>query len=136
MNNIKVYKMNDYSFVASKWSIEETNKWYENLFDDNNIEDIEELNIKETGMWLETNNIEHLDRLGDSDEITSMKTVNGNSVGCTQFGDLCTQFGDLCTQFGDLMRRSGGIYILTSYEDVLLMEGDFEEPYEIATTEW
>ena len=41
---IRVYKMNDYDWYASKWSIEDTNEWYKKEFalddDENPIDEI------------------------------------------------------------------------------------------------
>lgn len=115
IDNIKVYKMNDYDWVASKWDIEKTNEYYSEEFDDNHIECVAECDIDKDGMWYETTNKADIEMIGDSDGIMS------KAIGCT---------------IGDLMRRDSEVYKFTSFRQVLEESDDFTEPYVIATTEW
>lgn len=121
-SDIKVYKMNEYEWLASKWSIEKTNEWYENHFDDNPIEDVKECNLDTEGMWYLTTDKKDIERLGGSDELFSYEIINGNHKRKTQFGDL--------------IRRDGEIYKFISYRDAIQYDLDFKEPYCIASTEW
>lgn len=118
MNNIdqvKVFKMNDYSWFVSKWGIEETNNYYNREYDENDIEEVEECDIDTDGMWMETTDENDIKRLGDGDTLVA-------DVGKHTFGDL---------QLID-----GGVFKFVSFREVIASSGDFTEPYEIATTEW
>lgn len=107
--------MNDCSWFASKWTLEETNKFYESTYDENDIEEVKEVDIEKEGMWIETTDPNDIISIGDSDEISSTFTYS---------------------HLGDLMRRGNEVYKFTSYKEVIALNGDFKEPYEIATTEW
>ena len=115
-NEIKVYRMGEYSCIASKLSIKKTTEWYKKYIDDidEEVEEIEEVNIDKEGMWIETTNKLDFESIGDS-----IKIGNSDNV-----------------QFGDLWRINDTVHKYTSYRKVLEMNGDFEEPYEISTTEW
>jgi hypothetical protein len=115
IDKVKIYKMNDYSWFASKWDMEKTNEYYNQKVDDNDIEDVEECDLDKDGMWWETTDKADIEMLGEFDEVTSDTSK---------------------ISIGDLMCRGGEIYKFTSFRDVLAENKDFTEPYEIATTEW
>jgi len=117
-DNIKVYQMNDCEWWASKWDIHKTNEYY--LKDvgmdagDNPEEEVEECDIDKKGMWWETHDKKDREELGDYDEISS---ANGH-------------------EFGSLMRQGNEIYKLISFREAIAKNGDFENPYCIASTEF
>lgn len=47
MDNIKVYKIGDCDWIATKWSLEETLKWYQSFTDIEEycLEDVEEISL-------------------------------------------------------------------------------------------
>ena len=52
MNEIKVYKMNDYEWWASKWDKETTNEWYKiEIAEDNDLEEVTECDLDKDGLW-------------------------------------------------------------------------------------
>lgn len=123
MENVKVYRMDDYEWWASKWNKEETNNFFnEEYGTENEIEDVEEYDLDKKGMWYTTNNPKDIEELGDSDEIISIEKVNGMIRRKAEFGDL--------------MRRDGEVFKYMSFRDVLRLNGDFENPFMIASTEW
>lgn len=115
-NKIRVFKMNEYVWYASKWNSEETNDWYNKNIEDNDIEDVELVDLDTEGMWYETNDKEDIEKLGDSDEL----------------GDFI--LGE--AEFGDLLRKGNSVYKYISYRDAIEFDKEFTEPYSIATTEW
>ena len=115
-NEIRVFKMNEYVWYASKWSSEETNDWYNKNVEDNDIEDVELVDLDSEGMWYETNDKEDIERLGDSDELR--KVVLGEA------------------EFGDLLRKGNSVYKYISYREAIKQDLYFTEPYCISTTEW
>ena len=123
MENIKVYRMDDYEWWASKWDKKRTNDFFnEEYGTDNEVEDIRECDIDKEGMWWETTDIKDIERLGGYEELISTEEVNGMTRRKTSFGDL--------------IRKDGLVFKFTSFRDVLKIQGDFEEPHMIATTEW
>jgi hypothetical protein len=115
IDKVKVFKMNDYSWFASKFDMEKTNEYYNQEIDDNDIEDVEECDLDKDGMWWETTDKADIEKLGEADELV-------DDIGKTSVGDL--------------MRRDSQVYKFTSFRKVLEESNDFTEPYEIATTEW
>lgn len=126
MKNIKVYKMNDYEWWASKLDKRETLDFYLKEMgmdeEDNPIEDIEEINIDEKGMWYETHDEEDLERLGDNDEsIHYEDTPRGKAR---------------IPKFGDLWRIGGSVFKFISYREAIEKNGEYKKPYMIACAEW
>lgn len=120
--SIKVYKMDDYEWWASKWDKEKTNNFFnEEYGTENEIEDVKECDLDKDGMWYATNNPKDIEELGDNDEIISIEKVNGMTKRKVAFGDL--------------MRRDGEVFKYMSLRNVLKLHGDFEKPFMIATTE-
>lgn len=115
MDEIKVYRMNDYEWYASKWDIEKTNEWYCEQFEDNDIDDIEVSDLDNDGMWWNTVDKQDIDRLGDADEIIS-------EIGKPKAGDL--------------MRKGSEVYKWITFREAIQFDLDFTEPYCIACTEF
>ena len=113
---LKVYKMNDFSFVASDLSVEETNAWYEKEFgEENNIEDIREVDLDNEGMWWLLTNENKIQEF----------LYNGCVETMTE------------TKFGSMMTRDyHDVYEFISYKEALKRSGEYTEPYEIASTEF
>lgn len=123
MESVKVYRMDDYEWWASKWDKEDTNNFFnEEYGTDNDLDEIRECDLDKNGMWYTTNNSEDIERLGDSDEIISIEKVNGMTKRKVAFGDL--------------MRKDREVFKYMSFRDVLKLNGDFEKPFMIASTEW
>ena len=126
MSDIKVYKMNDYEWWASKLSIQETLDFYlkETGLDEeeNPLEDIKELDIDKEGMWWQTDAEEDLERLGEHDELVNYETVRGRRIRKPKPGNL--------------MRSGGEVFIFISYREAIQRNGEYKEPYMIASTEW
>ena len=115
IEKVKVYKMNDDSWFASKWDKEKTHQSHNNEIDDNDIVDVVECDLDKDGMWWTTEDKADIEALGEADELVS---------------------DTLKPTIGDLMRKSYEVYKFTSFREVLEISEDFTEPYEIATTEW
>lgn len=126
MENVKVFRMNDYEWWATKLDKEETNEFYlkETGLDeeDNPLEEIEECNLDKEGMWWETEDPADIEELGDADEIIGIEKV-GNQTRSK-------------VQLGNLMRRGNEVYKFISLREALKKHGDFEEPFCLASTEW
>lgn len=123
MEGIKVYKMNDYEWWASKLSIEETAKFIENeIRRENDLDDVKECDLDKDGMRWPTEDRADLDRLGDADEIIGFEIINGQTK---------RKVG-----FGDLMRSEGKVYKYIPLRLALLKSGEYTEPFCIAATEW
>lgn len=120
-SDIKVYQMNEYEWFASRWSIEETNKWYENNFDDNSIDVVREVDLDKEGMWYQTKDKKDIEKLGDADELIDYEVVNRILIKKVQFGNL--------------ERHSEDVYKYISFRDAIQFDLDFKEPYCIASTE-
>lgn len=115
MDEIRVYHMNEYDSVASKWDVEETNDWYSKQYADNDIEDIVEADLDNQGMWMETEDKEDIKRLGDARELIS-------EVGKPKSGDLILRVGVVCKW--------------VTFREAIQQDLNFTEPYIIASTEW
>lgn len=112
MEDIKVYKMNDCEWWASKLNREDTNNFYNKEYHgDNELYEVEECDIDNSCMWTETLNQEDIDALGDSDEIRK--------------GGI-----------GDLMRRDSSIFKMVTFREALGDYKEYIEPFMLATTEW
>lgn len=121
--NIKVYRMDDYEWWASKWDKEKTNNFFNKEYGtENEIKYVEECDLDKDGMWYTTNNPEDIEELGDNDEIISIKKANGMTKREVAFGDL--------------MRRDGEVFKYMSFRNVLKLYDDFKDPFMIASTEW
>lgn len=126
MENLKVYKLNDYEWYITPWSLEKTLEWYNKEFEDDlTAELVEECDVYNQGMWFETNDEDDIEELGDSDEIIGyIKTSKGTKRS---------------VQFGNLMRRDGIVYKYCSFKVVIeeqYSDEELLEPEVIATTEW
>ena len=115
MANLKIFKVDDYSWYVAHNLMEFLNWYHKNVHSIETEEDLQQLEITEPEdghMWSDTNiTPEDIKELGDYDE--------------------CCRGG-----VGDLKRMSDGeIYKMQSFADVLGDE-DIKEPYEIASTEW
>lgn len=126
MNDIKVYKMNDYEWWASKLNKRETLDFYLKETgldeDENPLEDIIECDIDNEGMWWLTEDIEDLEKLGDNDEIVSYKIVHGRRIKKPEPGNL--------------IRRSREVYKYITFREAIEKNGEYEEPFCIASTDW
>lgn len=112
MNDIKVFKMNDYEWWASRLSLEDTNDWYNKNVAENDIEEVKICDLDSTHMWYPTT---------DKDDIETIR--ENDSVGT----------GD---DIGDLKRDNNEIYKLISLRTAIQFDLDFKEPYCIASTEY
>ena len=115
MANLKIFKVDDYSWYVAHNLMEFLNWYHKNVNSIETEEDLQQLEITEPEdghMWSDTNiTPEDIKELGDYDE-------------CCRGGVV------------DLKRMSDGeIYKMQSFADVLGDE-DIKEPYEIASTEW
>lgn len=123
LKGINVYRMDDYEWWASKWDKEATNEYFNCEYgNDNEVDGIEECNLFNEGLWVETKDKKDIEELGDSDEQTSYVMINGHRKRKLRPGDL--------------MRRQDGVYKFISFADAIVSNGDFEKPFMIATTEW
>lgn len=123
MGEIKVYKMNDYEWWASKLSIEETEKFIrEEIGGKNDIEDIEECDIDKEGMWWPTEDPADLELLGVSDELISIERIDGQTR--------------IKVSFGNLMRGDGKVYKYISLREAIERSGEYTEPFCIASIDW
>lgn len=117
-----VYKMDEFSWFVTNLDFEATVEWYQkNITDlsEDEIEEIEECDIEKDGMWYITENEDDINRIGESDELLSKESIESRK-----------------NHFGDLLKRCDEVFKYTSFADVIAKIGEFNEPYEIATTEW
>jgi len=115
----KVYKMDDYSWVATPWDFDKTVEWFQELtgekMDDDQISDIKECDVDKDGMW---------------DEVT-------NDVNHEQLGDLKELFGnDDKPRLGEYRKHYSDIYLYVSFREQIKRSGEPSEPFEIASTEF
>lgn len=114
MANLKIFRMDEYSWYVAHDLMEFLNWYHKNVNDIEDVDDLSELEIidPEDGcMWCNSNiTPDDIEELGDYDERC------GGGV-------------------GDLKRVHGEIYKMQTFADVLGDE-DIKEPYEIASTEW
>lgn len=116
-NEIKVLKMNDYEWYATKWSIEETNKWYKENIAENDIEDIGICDLDKHGVWCPTEDEKDIEKLKDTDKVIRIDDEHK-------------------LMFGNLIKMDGEVYKYISLREAILKNADFREPYCIASTEW
>lgn len=126
MNSIKVYKMNDYEWWASRLDPRETLDIYLKECgleeEDNPIDYISECDIDKEGMWWQTESEEDLKTLGDLDEIVNYEEVNGRPRRRPKFGNL--------------IRRYGEVFKYIPFREAIQRNGTYKDPYMIASTEW
>lgn len=134
---LKVFKMNDYEWVVSPLSKEETNEWYIKYVDcdaeDQLIEDVEECNIETDGMWLEIEDITKLKeiqrylrnllnekQIENKEQLLEIRKISDK----TSIGDVIKHEGMWCeyVSFAEAIKR-------LNYDDITT-------PDFIATTEW
>lgn len=118
MNKIKVYKMNEYDFVASKLDKKETNELYKKEYgldeEENPIEEVRECSLINEGAWYITEDEKDFKELGEGIEVK--KDVNMTSI-------------------GDLKREGEDVLKFISFEE-LLGDWDSETPQIIASKEY
>lgn len=116
-NKIRVYRVNEYDWVASNLDMEETNEWYKKEYgldeEENPLEDVRECSLINEGAWCITYDEKDITRLGENDE--AKKDISMTSI-------------------GDLKREYLEVLKYTSFEE-MLRNADFEEPTVIASTE-
>lgn len=114
MANLKIFRMDEYSWYVAHDLMEFLNWYHKNVNDIENVDDLSELEIidpEDVCVWCDSNiTPEDIEELGDYDE-----HCRGG--------------------VGDLKRVHGEIYKMQTFADVLGDE-DIKEPYEIASTEW
>ena len=113
MNKIRVYRMNEYDCVASKWNIKKTNDWYSKLYDDNEIEDVTEVDLDNEGLWEEIEDTEDIRR--KAKDLHSM-------IRNPKPGDLGLFYGIACR------------YV--TFREAVQHDLNFAEPYIICSTEY
>lgn len=122
MENVKVFRMNECEWYASKWDLKETNDWYEKNIAENDIDEVEEMDLELEGMWVETTDKKDIERLGDKEIVTRHDLAKDNY------------------KLGDLLRVGDSIFKFISYKEAIEKDiagygVDFEEPYLIASNE-
>lgn len=126
MNSIKVYKMNDYEWWASRLDPRETLDIYLKEYgleeEDNPIDYISECDIDKEGMWWQTESEQDLKTLGDLDEIVNYEEVNGRPRRKPKFGNL--------------IRRYGEVFAYIPFREAIERSGPYKDPYMIASTDW
>lgn len=116
MNNIKIYKMDDYDYVVAN-NIKEAIEFYTNEMSiDEDELDIKECNIDKEGMWIETMDKKDLEKLKNIKEI--IYRTNDK------------------IEFGSLMKKYNKVYKFTSFREVIKQNGEYIQPYIIATIDW
>lgn len=114
MNNLKIFRMDDYSWFVAHDLIEFLN-WYhknvENIETEEDLSELKVINPEDDWMWNDLDiTPEDFKRLGDLD------SCRGETE-------------------GDLMRFQGRVYKLQTFAEVL-GDKDIKEPYEIASADW
>lgn len=107
--NIRVYKMDDFSWIATPYNLKETIKWWEEEFGEEveNIHDIIECPLTDT-MWM---------------EISDNKPLTEIAIGQEY------KIGDVKLIYGSRIKK-------VTYEMFIEMQGDIQEPFVIASTEY
>jgi len=115
-SNLKVYFDGDSTWYATPWDKEKTIDWLiEKLYLDEDIaECLKECDLDDGCMWYETNDPKDVEELGDYDE-----------VGNGGIGDLRKGIEDKNT-----------VEKLMSFREVIELQGDSENPYIIASTDY
>lgn len=125
--DIRVYRMNDCEWWASKWDIDKTLEFYLRLTgvteEENPLDEMIECDLDNDGMWMETNNEEDLEKLGENDEVISVKQTNIEGI--------LTKSNP-----GDIERRGECIFKFITFREAIQQDKDFKEPYCIASTEY
>lgn len=114
VNGLTVYFDGDGTWYASPWELEKTRQWIIKEYQLDDDLELEECDIEKDGMWCETNDKKDIDELGDYDE-----SCKGG------LGDLRRGLEDNRT-----------VEKVTSFKEVLTMQGVSKEPYIIATTNY
>lgn len=119
----KVYSFDGMDSVVTKWDIERTKRWYENLTgSDTNEMSIEEIDIEKECYW-------------DCDNITELDRMILNSIDGTEYTEI-KKIGSRNT-YGDLRNLWGEYYKYTSYKDGILDKYmNIKEPEIMASTEY
>lgn len=120
MGEVKVYKMNDYEWWASKLSPEETEAFYNRETGEvNDFDEIRECDIDSEGLWwtFEPGTKEHEEAL-----------IKLNGLDRWQQGVNRTS--------GDLINKGGDIQEWISFREAIERSGEYTEPYCIASTEY
>ena len=110
MNDIKVYQMNEYDWVATPFDLEKTIQWYMDEVGmlEEEIQDVRECDIEKEGTWCEVTGIIDMEQIKEK-----------QAIGDKKFGDMKKQFGT--------------VWIYTSFKDAII--NDIKEPYIISSTE-
>ncbi|MGX4598945.1 hypothetical protein [Faecalimicrobium sp. JNUCC 81] len=108
IEKIKVYKIYDSEFIASKWNLEDTKKWYEEEYGFEDV-DIEEVSVK-GGMWIHADE-NAIKQLGDLDELNTKEYI------------------------GSIQWSFGQVWKCITMEEQIVKNGDFEKPYLLCSTE-
>ena len=114
---VKVYKLDDYSWIATPWGLEETVAWYNKEYGDlskEEMDDIIECDIDKEGVWDEITNVV------DAETIENAKPMSGMSTP---------------PQLGECRKRGGDVYKYISFREAVSQRGEFTEPFEVASTE-
>lgn len=103
-----VYKLNDYDWYITSWTLEDTIKWYNEHHESSIcIHDIDIYNIDNEGMWVETT---------ESNDISNLKNAE---ILPTLIDD---QYGKRYppVKFGDLTKgENGSVFKFKSFKDVI-----------------
>ena len=109
-NNIKVYRITEYSWIATPWDLNKTVEWFESNFDNleqEDIDDIREVSLNDA-FWIEvewdTPLTEHIQ--GEKFNVGAVTLEGGSKIQLTTFGDYINN-----------------------------LELEIKEPFEIASTE-
>ena len=119
MEEIKVFRLNDYEWWATKGELEDLIEWYrENIDNSESVEEMldeaKECNLDTEGVWYETIDENDIKILGEHDEL-----LNKNLTG-----------------FGSLKRYGSSICKLISFREAIGYDLNFTEPYCIASSEY
>lgn len=122
MEEIKVYQLNDCEWYATKGDLEDLINWYRDNIDDSEtyeemLEEAEECDLDNEGMFWQTEDEEDLKRIGTADELIN-KDENNN------------------LQLGSLMKFGNEIFKYIPFRQAIEYDLDFKEPYCIASTEF
>lgn len=110
-NDIKIFRITEYSWIATPWTLEKTVEWFEKEYDEidqETFDDIEECGLDGT-FWeeveLDTPFTEHID--GEKWNVGAVTLRCGDKIQLTTFGKYISEF-----------------------------KTEIKEPFEIASTEW
>lgn len=117
---LKVYKMNDYDWVAAE-TLMQAAIWYhgnvEPIIETEELCKIRKCDIETEGTWIETN---------DKEDIVRLRGLDGR---------VATRYSP---SIGDLQRRYGTVFKYVSFKEALgkYADEEYKEPFVIASTEW